>query len=136
MNAPMTTAQLAALVAEHMAEHGLPEPASLHLTVSTLDRQRVQVQLHAAGLADTAAGLLAWANSQAAVTFEAWRPPDGESVHLDLRTTLTGTHGSADLMVFGGVPFNPAGFPALEPGQRRPVALGQLTTWAGMEVAA
>jgi hypothetical protein len=118
-----------------MAEHGLPEPASLHLT---LDVSEIRVQLWASGLADTAGKLLAWAKTQAAVALEAWRPPSGGSVHLDVRTTLSGTSGTANLLVYGGMRFDPAVFPGLEPGQRRAVSLGQLTDWAdsGAEVAA
>jgi hypothetical protein len=130
MNAPMTTAQLAALIAGHMAEHGLPEPASLHLTLSAPDQQEARVQLHASGLADTATRLLAWANTQAAVTFEVWRTPDGDRVHLDLRTSLATGHGTAALLVYGGVDFDAATFPALRPDERQPVPLGRLAAWA------
>lgn len=133
----MTTAQLAYLVTGHMTTHGLPEPASLDLIVSTVDEQEVRVHLRTYRLMDTAAGLLAWANTQAAVTLEAWRPMGGSSVHLDLRSTLTGEHGTAILVVFGAVRFEPAVFPDLEPREHRPVSQGQLTAWAtGAEVAA
>jgi hypothetical protein len=130
MNAPMTTAQLAELVLGHMAEHGLPEPASVHLGVSALDQQEVRIQLRSVSSADTAAGLLIWANTQPAVRLEAWRPPTGDRVHLDLHTTLTGAHGTAALLVFGGVDLDPVVFAALRPDEHRPVSLGQLIAWA------
>lgn len=138
MNTSMTIAQLAELVTGHIAEHRLPEPASLHLTVSTVDEPQARVQLRAFGLAHTAAGLLSWVRTQAAVTLESWRPVDSRSVHLDMRTTLSGPRGTAELVVYGGVTFEPAAFPGLEPGQRRPISLGQLTDWAdgGTEAAA
>jgi hypothetical protein len=135
----MTTAQLADLVTGHLVEHGLPEPASLHLTVHAPDQQEARVQLRTATLAGTAAGLLAWAATQAAVRLEAWRPPSGTSVHLDVQTTLTGAHGAAIVVVYGGVSYDPAVFGVLEPGERCPVSLGQLTAWAtsgGARVAA
>lgn len=138
MTTPMTTAQLAELVTSHITKHHLPEPASLSLTVHTPERQQVCVQLRSHGLADTATGLLAWANTHATVTLQAWRPPTGDRVHLELNTTLTGTHGTADLLVYGGVSGDAVSGLALEPGQRCLLALGRLTTWANhqAEVAA
>jgi hypothetical protein len=125
----MTTAQTASLVLAHLAEHELPEPFSLHLTTDHEAAQaRVQVAGH--GLALTAGALLAWAHTLSTVSLLAWRPPTGSSIHLDLSATLTGPAGSVELTVYGGVPFGPLSFLSLEPGQKRPVSLGQLTTWA------
>ena len=130
----MTTAQLAQLVTGHIAAHGLPEPVSVTLS---LDQQDVRVQLDAHALTETATGLLVWANTQAAVTLEVWRPVSGGRVHLHLTTTLTGDYGTAALLVYGAVKFDPAVFGALEPRETRPVSLGRLVRWAaGAEVAA
>ena len=139
MSGVLSTAQLADLVTGHMAAHGLPEPASLHLVAHTVDQQEASVQLRTSGLADTAAGLLAWASAQAAVRLEAWRPPSGAAVHLDVHTTLTSEHGTVDLVGLRRSPLHPAVFGELEPGQHSSMSLGQLTAWAtssGTEVAA
>jgi hypothetical protein len=74
--------------------------------------------------------LLAWANTLTDLTLRAWRPASSPSVHLDVNATLTGPAGTVTLTVFGGTDFDPVVFPGLEPGQRRPISLGQLTTWA------
>jgi hypothetical protein len=138
MTGTMNTAQVAELVVGHLVQHQLPEPASLHLTTNTLDQAEARVQVHSSSLTSTARLLLAWANTLTDLTLRAWRPASSTSVHLDVDATLTGPHGTVALMVFGGVDFNNVLFPGLEPGQRRPVSLGQLTAWAtdtGAEVA-
>jgi hypothetical protein len=126
----MSTAQVAGLVVGHLVQHQLPEPASLHLTTNTLDQAEARVQVHSASLADTAGLLLAWANTLPDLALRAWRPAPGATVHLDVDATLTGPAGCVALTVFGGVDFDAALFPGLEPGQRCPVSLGQLTAWA------
>jgi hypothetical protein len=132
----MTTAQLAELITSHITQHGLPEPASLNLTVHAMQHQQVQVQLRTHDLADAAAGLLAWANTHATVTLQAWLPPTGSRVHLDLNTTLTSAHGTADLLVYGGVDADGVAVLALEPGQRCQVPLSRLTAWANQPAKA
>lgn len=135
MTTTMTTAQVAGLVTGHLAEHGLPEPVSVHLSVKVLDQQEARVQVDSLGLADTAGVLLAWANTVTAVALRAWRPASGETVHLDVHSTLAGPGGAVTLLVYGGIAFDPVVFPALEPGQSQPVSLGQLTTWADADGA-
>lgn len=130
-----TTAQAAARLLTHLTEHGLPEPASLHVAIG-FDSPEVRVQVRSRGLADTAAVLLRWADSLPAVTVRAWRPDGGISVHLDVDTTLTGQHGQVPLTVYGGVPFDAVASLGLKPGQARPVSLDQLNSWATAEVAA
>jgi hypothetical protein len=139
MTGTMSTAQVAELVVGHLVQHQLPEPASLHLTTNTLDQAEARVQVHSSSLAHTAGLLLAWANTLTDMTLRAWRPENSTSVHLDVDATLTGPAGTVALTVFGGTDFTETVFPGLEPGQRRPVSLGQLTAWAtgtGAEVAA
>jgi hypothetical protein len=130
MTGTMNTAQVAELVIGHLVQHQLLEPASLHLTTSTLDQAEARVQIHSSSLRHTARLLLAWANTLTDLTLRAWRPANSTSVHLDVDATLTGPAGTVALTVFGGVDFTEAAFPGLEPGQRRPVSLGQLTAWA------
>jgi hypothetical protein len=127
----MSTAQVAALVSRHLSGHQLPEPVSLHLSVRYVERPETRVQVDSTGLADTATVLLAWANTLTAVTLRAWRPASGATVHLDVHSALTGPAGVVALVIYGGVAFDPVVFPDLEPGQARPVSLGQLTGWAG-----
>jgi hypothetical protein len=110
-----------------MAEHSLPEPASLHVSMS-LDLVEVRVQVHGHGLAETAGVLLAWAGSVAAVRFRVWRARES-SVHLDVDTTLSSAGDAVRLTVYGGVDFDPATFAGLAVDQTRPVSLGQFTAW-------
>lgn len=130
----MMIADVAALVTGHLTGHGLPEPVSVSLAAYLFDGPRARVQVLTAGLAETAGVLLAWAESFPAVTLRAWYPPSGESVHLDVDATLTSDVGSVAFTVYGGVPFDPAVFPGLEPDQERPVSMEQLTAWAGAGV--
>jgi hypothetical protein len=130
MTGRMSTAQVAELVVGHLVQHRLPEPTSLHLTTNTLGQAEARVQVHNSSLTRTAGLLLAWANTLTDMTLRVWRPENSTSVHLDVDATLTGPDGTVALTVFGGVDFNPIVFPGLEPGQRRPISLGQLTAWA------
>src|ERR1700759_5289022 len=131
MNAtPIHLAQAAGLVPRHLGEHGLPEPASLHLTTDLTGRPEVRVHTSAIGLQDTATALLTWSDTLTTVSLRAWRPPAGAWVHLDLDATLTTPHGTLAWMVFGGVAFDRAVFGGLEPRQSTPLTRGQLTEWA------
>jgi hypothetical protein len=127
---PMNLAQAAGVVSRHLIEHGLPEPASLHLTTDLTGHPELRVHTSAVGLRGTAAALLAWADTLTTVSLRAWRPPAGDWVHLDLNATLTSPHGAVSVMVFGGVAFDPALFGGLEPRQSTPLTLGQLIAWA------
>lgn len=53
-----TTADVAALVLDHITEHGLPEPASLRLSAA-FDRPDARIQVHGQELGEVAAALLA-----------------------------------------------------------------------------
>ncbi|HEX5116453.1 MAG TPA: hypothetical protein VFW65_14755 [Pseudonocardiaceae bacterium] len=123
-----TTADVARLVLEHMAEHGLPEPASLHISAA-FGQAESRVQVRGDGLRDTVGVLLRWAGSVATVRFRAWRTRR-DSVHLDVDTTLTGSGGTVALTVYGGVEFDHVTFTGLEIGAARPVSLGEFTAWA------
>jgi hypothetical protein len=124
-------AHAAALLAEHLVDHALPEPASLSVTTSYGDTA-VTAQLGGTTLPGIAADLLAWADTLRAVTVEAWRPPERDRVHLSIRSTLTGSTGAIELKVFGSVDYDPLWFADLQPDEHRgmSLSLGQLRTWA------
>lgn len=125
----VTFVQAAQLLASHLADHLLPQPASL--TVTTSDRRsEVTVQLDSLTMPMVALELLAWADALTTVTIGAWRPPAGDRVHLSIASTLTGPTGTVSLDVYGGADHNPALIADLEPGQRVALSLGQLRTWA------
>jgi hypothetical protein len=122
----------AAMLAGYLAEHTLPEPASLSL--STIGGPaKLTAQLRPDTLTAVAAELLAWADTLHAVTVQVWRLPEGERVHLSIRSSIAGPAGAVELTVYGAVPYDPHLFPDLQPHSHRGVALPleQLLTWAG-----
>jgi hypothetical protein len=125
--------QAATMLATHLAEHTLPEPA--YLRVNTRHgHSEVAAQLHATTLGTVATDLLAWATTLPTVTSEAWRVRTGDRVHLSITSTLTGPAGAIELDVFGAVDYDPARFADLAAGDRRTVSLGQLRSWATLDV--
>jgi hypothetical protein len=125
----VTFVAAAQLLAAHLADHVLPQPASL--TVTSSDRRsEVTVQLDSLTVPMVALELLAWADTLTTVTVGAWRPPAGDRVHLSIAGTLIGPTGTVSLDVYGGADHNPALIADLEPGQRVALSLGQLRTWA------
>lgn len=125
----ITTSDLAGLVLDHMALHGLPEPASV--TLVRYGGRGITVQVDGAGAVEEIRTLLRWVCSLPGATVGAWRPAEGHVVHIEVRTTVSGPAGAEALLVYGGVPFDEERFGDLEPGGRRPVSLSQLTAWAG-----
>lgn len=119
----------AQLLATHLADHELPEPASLQV-VTRAGQSEVRAQVHSLTVPRVAAELLAWADTLTTVTVQAWRPPNGASVHLSIASTLTGAAGAVELDVYGGAADDPGLFADLAPGQRWDVPLGHLRTWA------
>jgi hypothetical protein len=105
------------------------------LTLTTQwGRSEVAVQLRPDTVPQLAAALLAWIDTLAVITMTAWRPPEGDRVHLSLASTLTGPAGAVALTVYGGAEDDePVRFTDLRPGQRRSVSLGELRTWAANE---
>ena len=129
----VTLVHAATILAAHLADHTLPEPDALR--VNTRNRHsEVMAQLRSTTLTTVATDLLAWADTVPAVTAEAWRVPAGDRVHLSIASTLTGPAGIIELDVFGAVDYDPAHFPDLQAGDRRKVALGQIHTWAALDV--
>ncbi|MGH3789918.1 MAG: hypothetical protein ACRDQ9_03805 [Pseudonocardiaceae bacterium] len=126
---PATFLQAAHLLATHLTEHDLPEPASLEV-ISTAHRSRLTAQVHFVTVPRIAAELLAWADTLATVTVQAWRPPSGDRVHLSIISALRGLGGTVELTIFGGADHYPALVGDLTPGEHRTVTLGELRTWA------
>jgi hypothetical protein len=124
-------AHAAATLAGYLADHGLPEPESLSVSTS-YGHSTLSVQLRSGTVPTVAADLLAWADTLNAVTVEAWRPPEGERVHLCLHSALTGLAGAVKLEVFGAVAYDPHRFPELQthPHEGVSLSLGQLRSWA------
>jgi hypothetical protein len=118
-------------VIAHLERHELAAPVGV--TIATYGRS-VTIHLQATGLADVSAALLVWARTLADVTVEAWRPPTGDSVHLNIAGRL-----ATGLLVhlYAGVTFDAATFPDLPTGARHDLSLTVLHVWASRgEVAA
>lgn len=129
--AGMTFVQAAHTLAAHLAEHQLPEPASLDVTTS-YGNSTVTAQLRATTVHGIAAELLAWADTVSAVTIQSWRPPEGDRVHLSIRGTLSSPAGTVEVKVFAGVSYDPLRFADLQPDPFRevPLSLDKLRGWA------
>jgi hypothetical protein len=125
----MRLVQAATKLAAHLANHALPEPASLAVDTSNAHSE-VTVQLRSTTLPTVARDLLAWADTLTTVTVTAWRAPHGERVHLSLASTLAGSALPIELDVFGGVDHDPEHFGDLDPSEHRVIPLAQLRTWA------
>lgn len=125
----MTFVQAAELLAEHLAHHQLPEPASL-VVMTRAQRSEGKAQLRCNTLSTVAAQLLAWADTLSTVTVEAWRTPSGDRVHLSIASTLTGSLRAVELDVYGGADHDPVVFADLAAGEHREVSLRQLRAWA------
>ncbi|MGH3710050.1 MAG: hypothetical protein ACRDRQ_18515 [Pseudonocardiaceae bacterium] len=124
-----TFVQAAHLLATHLTEHGLPQPASLEV-ISTAHRTRLTAQVHFLNVPRIAAELLTWADTLTTVTVQAMRPPSGDRVHLSIASVLSGPAGTVELTIFGGADHDPTLLGDLAPGERRTVTLGELRIWA------
>jgi hypothetical protein len=131
----MTFVQAAELLAAHLDNHAVPEP--VFLTVTTRwGHSEVTAQLRPNTVPALAAALLAWIDTLPMIILTAWRPPEGERVHLSLDSTLTGPAGAVALTVYGSAKDDgPVRFTDLTSGQRRSVSLAELRTWAAGEPA-
>jgi hypothetical protein len=94
-----TSVDLLAAIGAHLAEFELPAIASIHIDASPPGAP-VTVQLHHRGPAALAPGLLAWADTLTEITTEAWRVPEGDSVHLSVTGLLP---DGTTVQVYGGM---------------------------------
>ena len=117
----MTTAvDLLAAISTHLAESELPPIASVHV-IAAMTAPQVTVQLACHDLGDTARQLLAWADTLSEVAAEAWRVPQGDSVHLSVTGLLS---RAAPVLVYSGLPVTDCGLAAdLAPGATTPIPL-------------
>jgi hypothetical protein len=95
-----TTADLLAAVCAHLAAFELPAIASVHAAAS-LSAPQVTVQLTYHDPSAIAQALLAWADTLTQVTAQAWRAPQGDSVHLSVTGLLP---DGASVLIYGGLP--------------------------------
>jgi hypothetical protein len=122
----MTITQLLGSIREHLATYELPEPWSVSVhRVPVYGRAQVSVQLTSSAVPAVASELLAWADTLTEVRVEAWRVPDGSSVHLAVRGRL---EDGTTVHVFDGVPYD--GRFQLDADQQRVVSLACLREWA------
>ena len=113
-------------IREHLTTFDLPEPWNVTVAGNpVIGRERVSVQLAGGVLPQVAAVLLAWAYTLTEISAEAWRTPDGDSVHLAVRGRLA---DGTTVRVFDGIGHD-ARF-GLEPKERRAVSLACLREWA------
>ncbi|HEX2297657.1 MAG TPA: hypothetical protein VHH34_03915, partial [Pseudonocardiaceae bacterium] len=96
----MTVPELLDTIRTHLAQFELPELCSVTVTASTRALQ-VSGQLACQEAPEIAAALLAWADTLTDLAGQAWRVPDGSSVHLSITGRLPcGT----SVQVYSGVP--------------------------------
>ncbi|WP_285501521.1 hypothetical protein [Actinokineospora sp. NBRC 105648] len=119
-----------AAVLDHLDVH--PELDAVTVTVHGYGDLDVVIQCDGGSVAWVARVLLAWAATLEGVSAIAWRPPHGESVHLDVTGVLP---SGASVRVYTGVRFDPTRFPDLEPRGRQSLGLTVLRAWAVDEQA-
>ena len=129
----MTTAvDLLAAISAHLAEFELPPIASVHV-IAAMTAPQVTVQLACHDLGDTARQLLAWADTLSEVAAEAWRVPQGDSVHLSVTGLLS---RAASVLVYSGLPVTDCGLGAdLAPGATTIIPLTMLRHAATIQEA-
>ncbi|HEY6422933.1 MAG TPA: hypothetical protein VIY28_06730 [Pseudonocardiaceae bacterium] len=92
-----TIGDLLADLCAHLADFELPAIASIHVSRSA---PQVTVQLAHHDPSAIAHGLLAWADALTEITAQAWRVPQGDSVHLSVTGLLA---SGASVLVYGGL---------------------------------
>lgn len=119
----MTAADLLDSIRAHLADFALPDLYSVNVTQS-FSGPSVTAQLACHTPPQTGSALLAWADTLAEVTAEAWRVPSGEDVHLSVIGRLP---GGVSIRVYAGVGFTEYGIGAgLPPDASTTVALATL----------
>ncbi|MGH3694053.1 MAG: hypothetical protein ACRDRX_08735 [Pseudonocardiaceae bacterium] len=115
-----STGDLLAALCAHLAEFELPAIASVH-AVASASALPVTVQLDCRAPSTIARGLLAWADTLAEVTAQAWRVPGGDGVHLSVTGLLP---GGSPVRIYGGLRVTNRGpGTGLEPNATTTVAL-------------
>lgn len=120
----MTTLDLLEGLHTHLTGFELPQLCSVTLTHSLSEEASVTAQLAHHTPPQTRAALLAWADTLTEVSAEAWRVPNGHSVHLSVLGRLS---SGAPIRVYAGVAFTEHGIGAdLAPGAATTMALATL----------
>lgn len=129
----MTTAvDLLAAISAHLAEFELPPIASVQV-VAAMTAPQVTVQLPCSEPSTIARGLLAWADTLDEVAAQAWRVPQGDSVHLSVTGLLP---DAASVLVYSGLPVTDCGPGAeLAPGATTTIPLTLLRHAATIQEA-
>ena len=83
-----TTVDLLTALSTHLSAFELPEIVSVHVSAHVISGPPVSVQLSCGAPSVIAAGLLTWADTLTHITTEAWRVPQGNSVHLSMTGLL------------------------------------------------
>ncbi|HKR52658.1 MAG TPA: hypothetical protein VJT72_24375 [Pseudonocardiaceae bacterium] len=105
----------------HLADFELPDLCSVH---ASIHEPHITAQLRAQDPSQLAAGLLAWADTLTQPTAEAWRVPNGHSIHLSITGRLP---GGVSVHVYGAMPFTARGPGGnLAPSATAPVLLTTL----------
>jgi hypothetical protein len=85
----MNTTAILGSILQHLAAYELREPWSVSVNARPIPgRCVVSVQLAGGLLPGVASLLLTWADTLTEVSAEAWRVPDGSSVHLSIQGRL------------------------------------------------
>jgi hypothetical protein len=125
----MSTTQLLGSIREHLATYELPEPWSVSVhRVPIYGRAQVSVQLTGSAFPALASALLAWADTLTDSRAEAWRVPDGSSVHLAMHGRL---EDGLTVHVFDGVPYDERF--QLDVDEQREISLACLREWAAFD---
>jgi hypothetical protein len=128
----MNTTTVLGSILDHLATYELPEPWSVSVNARPIPgRSVVSVQLAGGLLPGVASLLLTWADTLTEVSAEAWRVPDGSSVHLSVQGRLA---DGITVCVFDGVPHD--GRFRLDVEERRVVSLAVLGEWAAFDEGA
>jgi FtsP/CotA-like multicopper oxidase with cupredoxin domain len=118
-----STIELLAALGAHLTEFELPPIASVHLSDYN-SGPPVTVQLSGRAPSAIATGLLAWADTLTEITAQAWRVPQGDTVHLSVTGRLPG--GTA-VQVYSGLRVTDLSLGTrLEPGATATVTLATL----------
>jgi hypothetical protein len=127
-----STVDLLTAISGHLTEFELPAIASVHVAAYQSGPQ-VSVQLACREPSAIAGGLLAWADTLAEVSAEAWRVPGGQAVHLSMTGLLP---GGAAVLIYGGLTATSRGLGAdLAPNASAPIPLAALRHTATLKEA-